>query len=174
MLNTDPNRYVVIDVATTRRSPNRGDRIIKVGALALEGAAYAGEFHRLVDAGRRISLGAREVNGITDAMLEDAPMPDEVFPALHRFIKGAILVAHNARFDMAFLLNEFKRLGIAFPNRHRRTCELSCKLSQGARLRTIVIVLLLELFPLSNFTMHFAAIYNVRSSLQRCTMLLIL
>jgi DNA polymerase-3 subunit epsilon len=123
-----PSRYVVIDVETTGLSPSRGDRIIEVGALALEGGAYAGEFNSLVDAGRRISPGARKINGISDAMLKGAPGPSDVFPALHQFIEGATLVAHNAQFDLGFLRNEFKRLGLDLPNRYRCTYKMSRRL----------------------------------------------
>jgi DNA polymerase-3 subunit epsilon len=120
--------YVAIDVETTGLSPNRGDRIIEVGALALQGDAVTGELCTLVNTGRRNSPGARKINGITRAMLKDSPAPADVFPALHRFIKGAILVAHNARFDLTFLWHEFKRLSLSLPNRHRCTFKLSRKL----------------------------------------------
>lgn len=128
MINSNPNRYVVIDVETTGLSPSRGDRIIEVGALALEGVACAGEFHSLVNPGRRISSGARKINGITDAMLNSAPIPGDVFPALHQFIRDATLVAHNAQFDLGFLRNEFIRLRLDLPNRYRCTYKMSRRL----------------------------------------------
>jgi DNA polymerase III epsilon subunit-like protein len=82
--------YVAIDVETTGLSPNRGDRIIEVGALALQGDAVADEFCTLVNAGRRISPHAQKINGISHAMLKDSPAPADVFPAHQRFIEGTI------------------------------------------------------------------------------------
>jgi DNA polymerase-3 subunit epsilon len=118
----------VIDVETTGLFPERGDRIVEVGALALAGEIYTGEFYSLINPGRPVSAPALKINGITDAMLKGKPGPGDIFPALHRFIKSATLVAHNARFDMGFLRNEFKNIGLDFPNRCRCTCKLSRRL----------------------------------------------
>ena len=50
--------------------------------------------------------------GITDQMLRGQPRPEEVMPALHKFVRGLPIVAHNASFDRAFLQAELARAGL--------------------------------------------------------------
>lgn len=110
-------RHVVIDVETTGLSPARGDRVIEVGAVALEAGEVVGEFVSLIAAGRSIPHHVSRIHGITDEMLRGQPRPEEVYPALREFIGASALVAHNARFDLAFLRHEFGRLGLGLGNR---------------------------------------------------------
>lgn len=107
-----PGRFVVVDLETTGLSPRRGDRVIEIGAVALENGTIAGEFHTLIDPGRPVHPRAQQVHGITDGMLLGMPKPDAVFPQFHRFLGGSPLVAHNAPFDMTFLRHEFGRFGL--------------------------------------------------------------
>jgi len=125
LLKQASGRYAAIDVETTGFSPGRGDRIVEVGSAILEGGRIVDEFHSLVNPGRGISFQAQQVNGITDEMLAGQPKPENVFPELHRFIRGTVLVAHNAGFDLSFLRHEFGRLGLACNHRHACTLELS-------------------------------------------------
>src|SRR3990172_226100 len=90
------HRYVMIDVETTGLSSIRGDRVIEIGAVALEGDRVRDEFHSLVNAKKRICLDAHLVHGITDEMLIGQPKPAEVYPRFREFIHNSILVAHNA------------------------------------------------------------------------------
>jgi DNA polymerase-3 subunit epsilon len=118
----------MIDVETTGLSPAHGDRVIEVGAVAVERRAIVDEFHSLVSVRKRIPLSAQLVHGITNEMLIGKPVPAEVFPEFHDFIGSAILVAHNASFDIGFLMQEFGRLGLSLENKFRCTLELSRKL----------------------------------------------
>lgn len=134
------SRHVVLDVETTGLSAARGDRVIEIGAVALEGREVVDEFHSLIDVDQRISRNAQRVHGISEEMLRGKPTPAEVFPAFHEFIKGSVLVAHNARFDLSFLRHEFGRLGFGLPNRSQCTLRLSRRLYPGLpnyRLETI-------------------------------------
>lgn len=117
--------WVVIDVETTGLSPARGDRIIEIGAVAVEDGLVVGEFHSLVNAGRRIPPFVQRVHGITDGMLIGQPRPDEVVPLFREFITNAVLVAHNARFDTGFLRHEFGRMGLGLSNRTVCTLQMS-------------------------------------------------
>ncbi|BDV43652.1 DNA polymerase III subunit epsilon [Geotalea uraniireducens] len=109
-------RFVAIDVETTGLSPARGDRVIEVGAVALEAGEVVGEFVSLVAPGRPIPHHVSRIHGITDEMLRGQPRPEEIYPALREFIGGGTLVAHNARFDLVFLRHEFGRLGLGLDN----------------------------------------------------------
>ena len=118
-------RYVALDVETTGLSPWKGDRVIEIGAIALEGGDLMAEFSTLIQAPREIPFRASQIHGITDEMLIGQPTPEEVFPALRAFIQDSILVAHNARFDLGFLRREYELLGKRFHHRHICTLEMS-------------------------------------------------
>jgi DNA polymerase III subunit epsilon len=118
-------RCVVVDVETTGLSARRGDRVIEVGAVAVEKKRIVEEFHTLIYISKPIPAAAREIHGITNEMLTGQPKPEEVFPQFREFINGSTLVAHNAQFDIGFLRAEFERQGFGLSNPYFCTLELS-------------------------------------------------
>lgn len=94
--------FVVLDLETTGLQPGR-DRITEVGAVKVRGGEVLGELRTFVHPGRPIPPAVTAVTGITDAMVRDAPAIDAVVPILREFLGPAVLVAHNARFDLSFL-----------------------------------------------------------------------
>jgi len=119
------SRFVVFDVETTGLTPSAGHRVIEIGAVCLENSVCTCEFHSLIDPGCKVPAAAQRVHGICDAMLCGQPGPSAVFPDFHRFIEGAVLVAHNARFDISFLRHEFSKQRLPLLNGIRCTLELS-------------------------------------------------
>ncbi|MFD1911427.1 3'-5' exonuclease [Halodurantibacterium flavum] len=109
--------YVVFDTETTGLSPAR-DEIVQIAGLRLvNGRRVAGEvFETLVDPGRPIPPGSTQVHGITDAMVLGAPRIAEAGARFHRFAEGAVLVAHNAPFDLEFLRRHEGAIGARFDN----------------------------------------------------------
>jgi len=122
------NRYVALDVETTGLSPKNGDRVIEIGAVAIEGQSIVAEFSSLIDVGKMIPWQVQKVHGITNEMLSGEPKPDEVWSEFYKFIAGSILVAHNASFDTEFLRHEFALLGMSLNNRSLCTLKMSRKL----------------------------------------------
>jgi len=94
--------FVVVDLETTGGSPT-ADRITEIGAVKVRGGQVLGEFSTLVNPGVAIPPQITLITGITTAMVVDAPRIEEVLPTFLEFARGAIFVAHNARFDMGFL-----------------------------------------------------------------------
>lgn len=94
--------FVVVDVETTGGSPAR-DRITELAAVKVRGGNVLGEFATLVNPGMAIPPQITVLTGITSAMVAPAPTIDHAFPSFVEFARGAIFVAHNARFDMGFL-----------------------------------------------------------------------
>ena len=105
---------VVVDLETTGSDP-ANDRITEIGAVKIRGGEVIGEFATLVDPGRPIPPQIVTLTGITTAMVTDAPRIESVLPAFLEFARGAILVAHNARFDMGFLRQNALRLHLDWP-----------------------------------------------------------
>jgi len=94
--------FVVLDLETTGLRPD-DDRITEVGAVKVRGGEVLGEFQTLVHPGTAVPPAITAVTGISDAMVRDAPPLATVLPMLLEFLTGAVLVAHNARFDTGFL-----------------------------------------------------------------------
>ncbi|MCP2299700.1 DNA polymerase-3 subunit epsilon [Nocardia amikacinitolerans] len=94
--------FVVVDLETTGTRAD-GDAITEIGAVKVRGGEVLGEFATLVNPGREIPPAVVHVTGITTAMVYAAPRIESVLPGFLEFAAGAVLVAHNARFDMAFL-----------------------------------------------------------------------
>ncbi|RJQ20052.1 MAG: 3'-5' exonuclease [Nitrospiraceae bacterium] len=120
-------RYIIIDVETTGLAPNRGDRVIEVGALMLVNNEVAEEFHSLIYIHEQIPFRVQLVHGISNEMLNGWPEADEVYPRLKRFVGKSTIVAHNAQFDMKFLRYEFSCLGLELNNPYKCTLQLSRK-----------------------------------------------
>lgn len=95
--------FTVFDVETTGLYPYAGDRICEIGAIRVARRGAVKKYHSLVDPGRDISAGAFAVNGITREMLAGKPTIGEVLPGFMKFIKGSVLVAYNAGFDLGFI-----------------------------------------------------------------------
>lgn len=107
--------FVVFDTETTGLAPS-ADAIVQIAAVRLvNGKRVETEvFDTLVNPGRPIPPGSTEVHGITDSMVIGAPDIATAGRQFHRFAQGAVLVAHNAPFDMEFLRRQEKAIGETF------------------------------------------------------------
>ncbi|SFW25772.1 exonuclease domain-containing protein [Nitrosovibrio sp. Nv17] len=119
--------YVVLDLETTGGSPTT-DRIIEIALIRFEEGVETGRWQTLVNPGVSISPFISRLTGITDAMVRDAPMFEEIAATLYSFLEGAVLAAHNARFDHGFLKCEYRRLGATLRQRVMCTVKLSRRL----------------------------------------------
>lgn len=119
--------YVVFDTETTGLLPDQGDEIVQIAAVRIvAGKRVKSEtFDMLVDPGRPIPPGATAIHGVTDAMVAGAPRILEAVERFHRFAEGAVLVAHNAPFDMEFLYRRERQIGRKFANPVLDTVSLS-------------------------------------------------
>jgi DNA polymerase III subunit epsilon len=101
----DTCRFAVVDVETTGTRARRGDRIIEIAAV-IEGQVA---FHTLVNPGIPIPPFVATLTGISDAQLREAPSFDAVVDGLLDALRDTVFVAHNARFDWAFVTAEVER-----------------------------------------------------------------
>src|SRR5690606_4681458 len=103
--------YVVFDVETTGLSAVY-DTIIELAAVKIQNGEIIDRFEAFANPGHRLSASTVELTGITDDMLKEAPEPEAVLRDFHAWAGDAILVAHNASFDMGFLNVGFRKAGI--------------------------------------------------------------
>jgi DNA polymerase-3 subunit epsilon len=101
--------YVVVDLETTGLRPG-SSQICEIGAVLVQGFEVVDEFETLVDP--RVPLGATisALTGLTDRQLRGAPPASAAVRSFLAFAGDSVLVAHNARFDLAFLDRETERL----------------------------------------------------------------
>ena len=101
--------YVVVDLETTGLRPG-SSQICEIGAVLVQGFELVDEFETLVDP--RVPLGATvsALTGLTDRQLRGAPPAAAAVRSFLAFAGDSVLVAHNARFDLAFLDRETERL----------------------------------------------------------------
>lgn len=109
-------KFVIFDTETTGLLPDRGDEVCQIAATrVVNGKMVKAEIlDTLVNPGRPIPLSATNIHGITDAMVADAPDFVTAGRAFHRFAEGAVLIAHNAPFDMAFFYRKQGEMGTRF------------------------------------------------------------
>lgn len=111
--NADPDLadvpFVALDLETTGARAGLS-KITEIGAVRIEGFREVRQFGTLVNPMRPIPPMITHITGITQEMVADAPRIEEVLPQLLEFLEGAVVVAHNASFDVSFLNYELHRL----------------------------------------------------------------
>ncbi|ADL55369.1 DNA polymerase III subunit epsilon [Gallionella capsiferriformans] len=106
-------RKIVLDTETTGLDPKKGHRIIEIAAIALEGRKVSKRhFHHYLDPEREVDEDAARVHGFTWDMLKGRAKFADIATSFLEFVDGAELMAHNAPFDMSFINNELRLLGL--------------------------------------------------------------
>ncbi len=103
--------YVIFDIETTGLSVIY-DTLIEIAGVKIKNGSIIGEFQSLINPNKPISQFTTGLTGITNLMVKDAPEIGKVLKDFHAFSKDAILVAHNASFDLGFLYYNYEELGI--------------------------------------------------------------
>ena len=120
-------KFVILDLETTGGTPLH-DRITEIGLIRFEYGKETERWETLVNPGISIPTFISRLTGITDEMVQDAPAFEDIAHKLHSYIEGAVLAAHNVRFDHGFLKSEFRRLGAVLRQKVMCTVKLSRKL----------------------------------------------
>jgi DNA polymerase-3 subunit epsilon len=118
MFDLSSARFAFLDLETTGLSPWFGDRVCEVGIVLTEGRRIKQRYQTLVNPERPLSPGAASTNGLIDEQLAYEPLFSEIADEVAEWLRGTVVVCHNAQFDIQFLDSEFHRLKreIAIPN----------------------------------------------------------
>ena len=107
--------FVVVDLETTGFS-STNDKIIEIGAVKVKNGVVIEQFSQFVNPKITIPYKITELTGITDDMVKDAEGINIVINKFKDFVSDAILVAHNASFDVSFIKKSYNDMGYALNN----------------------------------------------------------
>ena len=117
--------FVVFDIETTGLS-REIENITEIGAVKLQDGKIVDRFSTFVNPEKPISDEITKLTGITDEMVADAPLIQDILPKFMEFCGDAVMVAHNASFDMGFIRTKAeKKCGMEIKNTVLDTLELS-------------------------------------------------
>ncbi|WP_096200904.1 ATP-dependent DNA helicase DinG [Bacillus sp. FJAT-45350] len=119
-------RYVVVDIETTGHSVEKGDRIIQIGAVAIENGEIVERLSTFVNPEQPIPQFIQGLTGISEHMVINAPSFAEVVPELLSMLEGSVFVAHNVAFDLSFLQKQLELVNLSlFEGQFIDTVELA-------------------------------------------------
>lgn len=118
MFDLSNARFAFLDIETTGLSPWFGDRVCQIAIVLTEGKRIKSTVDLLINPEQPLSPAAAHVNGLDESKLANAPRFEEITIQLENLLKDAIIVCHNAKFDIQFLDNEYRKLGrsVEYPN----------------------------------------------------------
>lgn len=121
-------QYVALDVETTGTNP-QSDSLIEIALLRVEKGQVVATYQSLVNPRCRLPLKIKRLTGISDEMVQSAPLIEQILPEITDFIGNQPLVGHSVLFDKSFLETA---LGYSLGNNVYDTCELARFLLPGA------------------------------------------
>ena len=103
----DEEEFVVFDIETTGLNSHT-NKIIEIGAVKIKAGRIIDRYSQLINPGISIPYHITEITSITNEQVANQPKIDEVIGKFVDFIGDAVLVAHNAPFDMGFIKRDIK------------------------------------------------------------------
>lgn len=129
--NNFVDEFISLDIETTGLDHTESE-IIEIAAVHFKDGLKIAKYSQLIKPFKRITDYITNINGISNYMVENKPCVYEIFPEFISFIKNYSLVAHNAEFDMKFILSVANDMNIVIKNKVIDTLSLSRKYIKGA------------------------------------------
>lgn len=153
-LPLDTTTFVIVDLETCGEDPTR-DAITEIGAVRYRAGVIVDEMSIMVDPHQPIPPEIVKLTGITQDMVTGAPAISDALPAFLEFAHGAVLVAHNAEFDLGFLTAAATAHHISWPTvTSICTVRLARKLFSRDEAPTVALHALAELLGVTNLPTH--------------------
>ena len=106
-------REIILDTETTGLDPNKGHRLVEIGAVELINHTPTGvNYQTYINPERDVDPGAQEIHGLTKEFLKQHPVFGDISAEFMNFLSDSTLIIHNAPFDLAFINMELSRLGV--------------------------------------------------------------
>lgn len=154
--------YVVFDLETTGFSVNH-DQIIEIAAVKVRHGAIIEEFSEFCKLDRKLTSKTVELTHITDADLQHARELQAVLKDFKAFCEGAILVAHNAQFDIAHIEQAYKTYGLGECDHPIIDTLNYVRYRYNDQLKRFNLAALARFFKVE-LTQHHRAIYDARAT----------
>ncbi len=144
--------FVIFDFETTGFGPQY-HRAVELGCVKFLNGNILEEKSWLINPERYIPYYARNVHHISNEMVKNAPVFKQIIAELRKFVKGAVMIAHNAPFDVGFMRAEFKRAG-ATPLRNPAIDSLSLFRHWYPKMDSYDLTMLVNRLNLENDVFH--------------------
>ena len=115
--------YTIVDIETTGGS--HGNRITEIAAVRTDGDRILDSYETLVNPQVFIPKSISLLTGITNPMVDDAPVFEDIVDELEEFLQDCVFIAHNVSFDYGIIKNHFEELGMSFNRKKLCTVRLS-------------------------------------------------
>lgn len=107
--------FVSFDTETTGRYPLTAE-ICEIAAVKWKNGQEIGTFASLLKPSKPMTIDNIQIHGISNQMVENAPLIKDKIAEFHAFVQGAVLIAHHAPFDLGFVSVEFEKAGLPLPD----------------------------------------------------------
>ena len=130
-------RYIVLDTETTGLDPDDGHKIIEIGCIEILNRNITNNtFHKYINPNREIDIEASKVHGLTNNVLKDKPVFEDIYPEFREYISNSPIIIHNAPFDVGFLKKEHTEISTSddfLNNEIIDSLKLARKISPGKK-----------------------------------------